>query len=224
MRTGSATSAAGSSYALGDSILDHDGNLEAAMQICRNGGVCGKADAKAAAGRCCTPRLLRRCRASSPGMPALRRRQRRLRAHSRPLPRPGTAALSRSPAAPLRVWRHGLAHPCARSGPGHAPAGGVGGRTGLHGAACAAAGVGTDPRNAPRRGTALRPAASAALINKNRLAYPYMPPAYGDCMAKAKSTYEEDYGEYVPGEDDIAYTYKSIDAAEEAVLRRVLGE
>ena len=43
-------------------------------------------------------------------------------------------------------------------------------------------------------------------------------------MAKAKSSYEADYGEYVPGEDDIARTYRSPEAAEEAILRRVLEE
>ena len=43
-------------------------------------------------------------------------------------------------------------------------------------------------------------------------------------MEKTKSTYEEDYGEYVPGEDDIACTYSSAEAAEEAILRKVLGE
>ena len=43
-------------------------------------------------------------------------------------------------------------------------------------------------------------------------------------MAKTKSSYEADYGEYVPGEDDIACTYRSPEAAEEAILRKVLGE
>lgn len=43
-------------------------------------------------------------------------------------------------------------------------------------------------------------------------------------MAKTKSSYEEDYGEYIPGEDDIACTYRSPEAAEEAILRKVLGE
>ncbi len=43
-------------------------------------------------------------------------------------------------------------------------------------------------------------------------------------MAKTKSSYEEDYGEYDPGEDKIACTYRSVDAAEEAILRKVLGE
>lgn len=43
-------------------------------------------------------------------------------------------------------------------------------------------------------------------------------------MAKAASTYEKDYGEYIPGEDDIACTFRSVDAAEEAILRRVLGD
>ena len=43
-------------------------------------------------------------------------------------------------------------------------------------------------------------------------------------MAKTKSSYEKDYGEYIPGEDDIAHTYSSTEAAEEAILRRVLGE
>lgn len=41
--------------------------------------------------------------------------------------------------------------------------------------------------------------------------------------AKAKSSYEKDYGEYMPGEDDIACTFSSVDAAEEAILRKVLG-
>lgn len=43
-------------------------------------------------------------------------------------------------------------------------------------------------------------------------------------MAKTASTYEKDYGEYIPGEDDIVRTYRSVDAAEEAILRRVLGD
>ena len=43
-------------------------------------------------------------------------------------------------------------------------------------------------------------------------------------MAKVASTYEKDYGEYIPGEDDIACTFRSVDAAEEAILRRVLGD
>lgn len=43
-------------------------------------------------------------------------------------------------------------------------------------------------------------------------------------MKKTKSSYEEDYGEYIPGEDDIADTYSSAEAAEEAILRKILGE
>lgn len=43
-------------------------------------------------------------------------------------------------------------------------------------------------------------------------------------MSKAKSEYEKDYGEYVEGEDEIAHTYSSAEAAEEAILRKVLGE
>ena len=42
-------------------------------------------------------------------------------------------------------------------------------------------------------------------------------------MAKASTSYEEDYGKYVPGEDVIAVTYDSADEAEEAILRDVLG-
>ena len=43
-------------------------------------------------------------------------------------------------------------------------------------------------------------------------------------MASTKPSYEEDYGEYVQGEDDVAVTYASPEAAEEAILRRVLAE
>lgn len=43
-------------------------------------------------------------------------------------------------------------------------------------------------------------------------------------MTKTDMSYEEDYGKYMPGEDVIAVTYDSVDEAEEAILRRVLGE
>ena len=43
-------------------------------------------------------------------------------------------------------------------------------------------------------------------------------------MTKTDTSYEEDYGKYMPGEDVIAVTYDSVDEAEEAILRRVLGE
>ena len=46
----------------------------------------------------------------------------------------------------------------------------------------------------------------------------------GAGTASTKSSYEEDYEEYVQGEDDIAVTYASTEAAEEALLRRVLAE
>lgn len=46
----------------------------------------------------------------------------------------------------------------------------------------------------------------------------------GAGMANTKPSYDADYGEYVPGEDDIAVTHASPEAAEEAILRRVLAE
>lgn len=35
---------------------------------------------------------------------------------------------------------------------------------------------------------------------------------------------DDDYGEYLPGEDKIACTYDSAEEAEEAVLREIFGE
>ena len=39
-----------------------------------------------------------------------------------------------------------------------------------------------------------------------------------------KHLQDDDYGEYLPGEDTIASTYDSAEEAEDAVLREILGE
>ena len=63
-----------------------------------------------------------------------------------------------------------------------------------------------------------------ALADKTAKGQVHIPFKGGAGMAKTKSSYEEDYGEYDPDEDRIASTYRSVEAAEEAILRKVLGE
>ena len=63
-----------------------------------------------------------------------------------------------------------------------------------------------------------------ALADKTAKGQVHMPFKGAAGMAKTKPSCGEDYGEYDPGEDRIARTYRSVEAAEGAILRKALGE